>query len=515
MANKIFEKVAVGNIKVNHFDLSHEHKTTLNPGYLYPIAVIEALPNDRMNVQTEGLVRMMPLLAPMMHKVDISFHWWFVPNRILWPNWEKFITNTSLTDGGVPPAFPTLTVLPNGSNYTPLMNRMGIPDPTQMDSPDTNEVISAMPFAAYQMIYNENYRDQNLIAPVDFQLTDGSNDANMAELTQLRRRAWEHDYLTAALPEPQKGDPVIIPVTGFDDVRVMKQDDGTGDTLATWNTTDLPGSTASAASAPIGDADPALGPNQMYAETSTLVGTQVTVNDIRTSNAIQRMFEKWMRAGSRYTEMLRAFFKVNPQDSRLDRPEFIGGNTTPINISEVLNTTGTVENPQGNMSGHGIAYNEGRNGFIHVKEHGIVMCLCSIRPKTAYQNGIPKLFMKTEDCFQYAVSELAHLGEQEVFVKEVAAFTSQGNNTFGYNPRFQENRFQNNMVTGEMQTSLAFWTWGRKFDDDVQLDQQFIECNPDEDPFAVEDGSDKFVLWAGHKVHVLRVLPKFAVPSLL
>lgn len=506
MQNQTFEKVPVGKIGVNRFDLSHEYKTSLRPGYLVPVALIEALPNDRFNVNSELMLRMMPMLAPLMHRVEVTTDWWYVPNRILWPNWEKFITNTPLDGTDVLPAFPTISA--GGAYYSKLMNYMGVPSPIVGGN---DEQINALPFAAYQSIYNEYYRDQNLIDPVITELIDGNNNLNHAELTTLRRRAWERDYLTAALPSPQKGDPVTIPIAGFQDVPVRVNQGNTPGGVGIIANGAAPNPLLVSGDTPSYGADPG---EDLYAETSQLDAQAATINDLRTAWGVQKMLEKWMRAGSRYAEMLRSFFRVTPEDSRLQRPEFILRSTSPVNISEVLNTTGTEDLPQGNMAGHGISYASGKPGFIHVKEHGFIMCIVSVRPKTAYQQGFDKYWLKTEDPFQYAVPELAHLGEQEVLKKEVYAYGAGANDTFGYNPRFQENRFQNSRVTGDLQQSLEFWTWGRVFAGSQSLNQQFIECNPSDGPFAVQDPEqDNLILHCYHHVSSLRVLPKFGIPG--
>lgn len=207
MANKnLFQIVKMANPPRSRFDLTHDVKTTLNFGELVPILVMDCVPGDKVNLTCEALLRFAPLVAPVMHRFSMTMHYFFVPNRLVWPGWEKWIFQDELAG-----EFPTITVNSNGSNYTRLMNRMFVPNPANNPGASGSEVISAIPFAALQMIYNEYYRDQNLITEVPFELVDGDNTAN-TNLTAMRKRAWEHDYFTASLPWAQKGDPVDIPI---------------------------------------------------------------------------------------------------------------------------------------------------------------------------------------------------------------------------------------------------------------------------------------------------------------
>lgn len=509
----IFEQVKVDRIKKNVFNLTHDHKTTLTAGNLVPVALMEALPGDTFMLGTEGALRMMPMVAPMMHRVRLYFHWWFVPNRIVWPNWEKFITNTKLPATDLLPAFPTMEIQPaDGTTYSRLLNYMGIPDPTLAGAgTPVGEVVSAIPMAGYQAIYNEYYRDQNLVSEIDYQLADGNNPA--AKWKTLRKRAWQHDYLTSALPTPQKGEAVDIPLgdvvlnpANAPAAALIRHADDYTTLLSDENLkTDISGQLQGDG---VGAEDAVLDPN------GSLVVGATTINDLRSAFAIQKMLEKWMRAGSRYAEMLRSFFNIYPEDSRLDRPVFITGNSTPIRISEVLNTTADGTTPQGEMAGHGVVYTEGRAGRYTCKEHGFVMCIASVLPDTAYMQGMPKHFLKYQDPFQYAVSELAHLGEQEILKKEVVAFRPAGNDVFGYTPRFQENRFHNNFITGQMQSVFDYWHWGRIFAGEQSLNQEFIECDPGQRPFAVQtETDDNMIMECVNHVKVVRVLPKFGTPG--
>lgn len=507
MAN-LFDSIRVSNPQYNVFDLSHDHKTTLNMGFLCPTMLMECSPGDKFNIGCESLIRFQPLIAPVMHRMDVYNHYFFVPFRILWPNWENYITNTKI---GSPtpalPAFPTLEI--STGNYTSLHDYMGIPDANQGGDV---EIVSAMPFAAYQMIYNEYYRDQNLIEPVDFELIDGDNSLNV-ELSQLRKRAWSHDYFTSALPFAQKGDPVSIPIGQLDDVQVFVQNTALGSGSTTL--------TAAPANVVVGRQDSTSPGIQdgLWAETSELDLGSTTINDLTRAQKLQQWLEMAARSGSRLVEMLWARFKVKKQDARLQRPEYVTGTKSPVMVSEVLNSTGptgaTEDLPQGNMSGHGIATVNGKYGFYDVKEHGYLICITSVLPLTAYGNGIEKLFYKINDPFDFFWREFGHLGEQAIENRELMAFMgAPGFETFGYTPRYAEYKYMNNRVSKDMRTNLSFWHLARQFTTTPVLNQSFIEADPRTDIFAVTElgGVDHLIVHILHKIRAVRQMPKFGTP---
>lgn len=517
MAKNLFNSIQVKRPKGNMFDLSHDVKLSMNMGELVPVMVQECIPGDKFRVSCESMVRLAPLVSPMMHRVDQTIHYFFVPTRILWPNWEKFISNTKLDDPEALPAFPTVTIDEN--NETRLSDYLGVP-PCPVGAP--SEVISAIPFAAYQMIWNEYYRDQNLQSEVAFELTDGDNTAGFAtSLGVLRRRAWEHDYFTSALPFAQKGDAVQIPVTqNFDDVAVMKQADNppTGDTIGQFETTDAPVTNAPVdAFIGIGNAqNPVSFPvNQMYAKTSDLNPSEpTTINDLRRAFRLQEWLELAARAGTRLKEVIWGFFGVDSGDARLQRPEYITGVKTPIQISEVLNTTGTEDLPQGNMAGHGVSVSNGYSGSYFVREHGFIIGVMSVMPKTAYQQGLQKHWLKTNSPFEYFWPQFANIGEQEVLYKEIFAFNAEGGDTFGYVPRYAEYKFNFNRVAGDFRTSLDFWHMGRIFSSLPGLNNEFVECDPTHRVFAVTDAEvQKLYVHIYNKVHAWRLMPKYGTPT--
>lgn len=481
----------------NRFDLTHDVKMSLNPGLLYPTLALECVPGDSFKIGCESIFRLAPLVAPMMHRVDVTMHYFFVPNRLVWENWENYITNTEV--GGTLPAFPYFGF--NNVTNTPLCDYFGLPTP--LNANDQN--ISAMPFSMYQLIYNEFYRDQNLIDEIDFMLLDGDNTAN-SELFDMRRRAWEHDYFTSALPFAQKGAAVEIPVVAnFEDVNVYLND-AFGTTL-----------TATPANILVGGKPSTEVPDDtLYADTSELDVESTTINDLRVAFRLQEWLEKSARGGSRYSENILSFFGVKAQDFRLNRPEYITGTKSPVVISEVLNTTGTVDAPQGEMAGHGVSVTSGKYGNYYCMEHGYIIGICSIMPKPAYQQGIPKHFLKINDPFEFFWPQFAHVGEQEVQNMEIYfsgnAVTDQA--VFGYLPRYIEYKYINNRVSGDFRTSLNFWHWGRIFASVPGLNQAFIECDPDYRVFAVTDpGVDHFYAQILHNIQAVRPMPKFGTPT--
>lgn len=502
--------------KNNVFDLSHDVKMSLNMGELVPTLCMECVPGDKFNISCESLLRFAPLVSPVMHRMDVTMHYFFVPNRILWDNWEKFITQTEVA--GNVPAFPLVSV--DQVLYTRLHDYLGIPTPIVGPPP---EAISAMPLAAYQAIYNEYYRDQNLVPEISYKLIDGDNNANAA-LRVLRQRAWEHDYFTASLPFAQKGNAVDIPI-GTQQVILDPDSEGTPQVvrLADDHGTLMPSGTLEAmpSASEFGRQIAAVETEGVLDPNGTLItedaGEATTINDLRRAFRLQEWLERNARAGTRYVEHILAHFGVRSSDKRLQRPEYITGTKAPVQISEVLNTAGSETTPQGNMAGHGISVTSGQYGHYRCEEHGYIIGIMSVMPKTAYQQGIPKHFLKYQDAFQYYYPAFAHIGEQEVENREIYAFQgTTGSDPFGYVPRYTEYKFMPSRVAGEFKTNLDFWHLGRIFAEPPQLNQAFIECTDAETNriFAVPSGDvQKLYTHVYHKIRAVRPMPKFGTPS--
>lgn len=463
-------------------------------GRLTPVMITEAIPSDKFIIGAEALIRFAPLIAPVMHRFDVSIHYFFVPNRIVWPNWENFITGR---DESV--VFPTIE-----ATNSSLVNYMGLPG--------DGAPVSAIPFAAYQMIYNEYYRDQNLIDPVDFILTDGDNSSN-TQLTQMRQRAWEHDYYTSSLPTAQAGTAVDIPL-GEVTLKTDWENEGSPRFRSEFDNLPKSGDVNSNTTDPFITVPDGDAFKQAYDPDGTMEVQPTTITDLRRAFKLQEWLELSMRAGKRLTETIYAFFGVKNPDSRLQRPEYITGIKSPVVISEVLNTTGEDAGlPQGNMAGHGVSVAQGKFGSYYVQEHGYIIGIMSIRPKTAYVYNTAKHWLKFNDRFQYFWPQFAHIGEQEVLNREVKDDHAQPNGVFGYVPRYAEYRFEHNRVSGEFRTTLNYWHLARLFETDPALNQQFVECVPGNRIFAVTTGDNLFchVL---NKVTAIRPIPKWGNPMM-
>lgn len=514
----IFTQVQHAKVKTNTFDLSHDRKMSMNMGELVPIFLMECVPGDKIKMSTSQMLRFAPLISPVMHRINVYTHFFFVPNRIVWDNWEDFITGGE--DGNDASVMPriTLTTIESGS----LRDYMGLPN---IAPPDPSMTVTAIPFAGYLKIYDEFYRDQNLIEKLDVQLLDGNNNATLNTLTvNPRRRAWQHDYFTSALPFTQKGAEATIPLGTSAEINYVDDSNssilripGSGiayevdDFLGTGAALNEPGLVADP-----NDASPQPlqmdNSGQLVADLST--ATAATINDLRQAYRLQEWLEKNARGGTRYTESIMAHFGVRSSDARLQRPEYLGGGSSPVTISEVLQTSSNDNEPtpQANMAGHGISVGA-NNGFnYYCEEHGYIFGIMSVLPKTAYQQGIPKHFRKF-DKFDYFWPSFANLGEQAIQNLEIFYGPGDNSGTFGYTPRYAEYKYIPSSVHGEFRESLDFWHMGRIFADRPALNQLFIEAIPTDRIFAVLD-AEKLYVHVHHRIKATRKMPYFGTPKM-
>lgn len=511
MGKNIFNSVQLEKPKKNVFDLSHDVKMSMKMGQLTPVLVTECVPGDSFQIGCDSLIRFAPMVAPVMHRMDVSVHYFFVPNRLTWSNWEKFIVDANTEH--VLPFVNTENLAPDDepawtSNLAKFADYMGIPRP---ENAGTNVQINALPLAAYQAIYNEFYRDENLIPEVDYQLIDGNNAVTWDEVNKwfrMRNRAWEHDYFTASLPFAQKGTAVDIPIGVLDsDVAVTWNSLENAHTQVTYDAVNSQtiGSTAGLNT---------VGTPELIAKTGDLGIESTTINDLRRAFRLQEWLEKNARGGTRYIENILMHFGVRSSDKRLQRPEYITGLKTPVIISEVLNTSATAEEAQGNMAGHGVAVSTGKYGNYFCEEHGYIIGIMSVMPQPAYQQGLPKTYLKN-DPLDFFWPSFAHIGEQAVVNNELYAYTATGEDTFGYVPRYAEYKYQASRVAGDFRTILDYWHLGRIFATQPSLNQAFIECVPEqcERIFAVQDGEDNLYCQIMHKIKAIRPMPKFGTPN--
>jgi hypothetical protein len=498
MKPNLFNSIKLQRPKKNVFDLTHDVKLSAEMGNLTPILTLECVPGDKFELGCESLIRFAPMIAPVMHRMDVTMHYFFVPNRILWDNWEKFITDAN--SGAVSP------YISYDNGYDPdqkkFLDYMGIPP---FPAGGVAQNINALPLAAYGAIYNEYYRDQNLIAPLTYKLEDGAQTvpAWYAGCTYLKKRAWEHDYFTASLPFAQKGAAVDIPLGEISGDALVRTS-GASTTVLTTGA----GQTVSNATS-----TPPFAPNQLFAETDGLELQPTTINDLRRAFRLQEWLEKNARGGTRYIENILTHFGVRSSDKRLQRPEYITGVKSPVVISEIVNTTGAVgELPQGNLAGHGISVSSGRSGSYYCEEHGYIIGIMSVMPKTAYQQGIPKTYLKN-DTLDYFWPSFAHIGEQPVTNNEIYAYTASANDTFGYVPRYAEYKYMPSRVAGDFRTTLDYWHLGRKFATQPALNAAFVNCDATKRIFAVDDPEgDSLYCHVLNKIKAVRPMPKFGTP---
>lgn len=524
----VFNQVRLKKPRSSNFDLSHEVKMSCGMGRLVPFFSAEALPGDRFDLSAKVFMRFAPMLSPVMHRIRLYTHFFFVPYRLLWSNWENFITNTEVN--GVLPVHPFLANTPpefGGVNYPltgSLADYFGLPTNVVFPS-STEEKVSPFPFLAYNRIFNEFYRDENLVDPVIDSCGDGDADGltwyDVSTEDSVLRRAWQHDYFTSCLPFAQKGEDVTLPISGQadvyspdHDVQYLRQSDGTlADGSATFET---------ASSGYLRDQTERVYPRKGDLKADMSEVSAVTINELRSANALQKWLEKNARGGTRYIEHILAHFGVRSSDRRLDRPEFIFGDSQNVSINDVQQTSATefndseeaVTTPLATLGGQSTTIANGKRKSYFCEEFGQVVGIMSVMPMTAYQQGLHRSFSRRKNT-DYYFPDFANLGEQAVLNKEVYYGNDAANEEeFGYIPRFSEYRYLNSRVAGDFRDNLDFWHLGRIFENRPVLNDEFVLCEPSTRIFPVESNNQHLYCHVLNDVRCSRRMPRNPIPSL-
>lgn len=494
--------------------LSNYKLATFDMGQLVPVGLFEVLPGDSVQQASSCLLRCSPLLAPVMHPVIVRIHHWFVPHRLVWDGWEDFITGGPDGEGGASGEFPYIS---SGAGFAAggVADYFGVPPSV------ANLEVSALPFRSYNLIWNEFYRDQDLQGKAAINTGSGADTSTYA--AALQRCSWEKDYFTTSRPWPQKGPDVTLPLGTVAPVVSTGVNPLMSDAAAAYTDRSLIGfGTSGENKLGLGGAAIAAGATSvvfgsqtgLQADLST--ATAVDINDVRRAFAIQRYQEARAQYGSRYTEYLR-YLGVRSSDARLQRPEYLGGGKQTIAFSEVLQSspnvdTGTSEDVGvGELKGHGIAAMRSRRYRRFFEEHGFVITLMSVRPRSIYQDGLHRLWSRRtkEDYWQ---KELERIGQQEVFNREVFAVSdaSGGSGTFGYQDRYAEYRHMPSNVAADFRSTLDFWHMARQFTSTPTLNNTFVACNPSKRINAVQTED---TLWAmiNNSVQARRMVSKSTV----
>ena len=497
--SKIFNRVGGIRPGLSVFDLSYDKKFTCDMGQLIPVLCEEMVPGDFFKVGNQSIIRFQPLVAPVLHEINQYVHYFFIPYRILWDEWEDFISGG--VTGDLTPTIPRWDDAVLNNAIGSLWDYFGFP----------TGIVPAgaypldFPRLAYNTVWNEYYRDETLQTKVALD--------NQVVLN----RGWQKDYLTSALPFQQRGTAPALPISGI--------------VSALWDAGDF---NTAAAPVTIG-ANNVAADNRFWTNNATATAnlkaalesnhidlstaSTFDISDLRLAFQVQKWMERNARAGARYTEFLKAHFGVSPRDERLQRPEYIGGSKAPVIISEVLQTSSTdATTPQGNLAGHGIAVSDSYCGKYKATEFGVILGLMSVMPKPAYQQGINRQWLRRTK-YDFYFPEFANLSEQAIENAEVCALDGDAVHNvdlFGYQGRYDEMRIKHNMVCGLMRTTYDYWHLGRQFDPATppELNKDFIECIPRKDIFAVPSEPGLIVSF-GNIIKAFRPLPISAEPGLI
>lgn len=568
----IFNKVYGNKPRRNAFNLSYSVKTTMDMGKLYPICVQEMVPGDTFKLGNEVVINLQPMNAPAYINLNWYAYAFFVPYRILWSDFEEFITKGQSGDETIAlPKFELKSgkITDDAFKYNTLWDYFGFPvgvKPSGLSAPVD------FPFRAYNLIWNEYFRDENLQDEIGVSPDDDNFNFNIKNVN------WSKDYFTSALPFAQRGTATAVPLTVnisgtaktiWDDYVYLQgsangsnyirsavfpvSDSGISQKIQAGATVNgdstlnvleglgfKPSSPAVIGNNAYEDGrklrDYGVALNDNHVDLSDVVGnsTSADVEDLRLMFAIQRWQEINARGGVRYTEFLRAQYGTAPRDERLQRPEFIGGCKSPIIVSNVLqqsnadNSSVSQKTLVGTKYGQGMTADVNNLGSYYASEFGVMMVVAFLRPKTSYMQGINRQWLKN-DTFDFFNPLFSSLGEQEIRNEEIFAksgdsdpLTDKTSNRsiWGYQARYNEMRYNPNLITGKMrpnaqtgEPSFDYWHLGRYFDSLPNLNDKFIECNPDKRIFQATDEVG-FICHIGNRIKALRPLPYMAIPHL-